>query len=279
MDTPKFKQSEVASAVAAAVDQGSHATSNKVPSRSSRRKVSPKMRTDKRAQTPDPVIFTARNVLMQAILDAVVHGYTHHVSGGTPLPKLKHTIDVFALNYMAFADRHERARRKRHGLGNTRALLLARGDRVEWWLLATSPDAGKHPVHETDNLSDAHQPGQRIVIDGYEIVRVPKPGSSTSKLTWRMTDRKCQGLRDYIIETVRSRSHSQMHKMLYQLYSTPGFAGIRSQVGKLVALYRAEVKRSGIKDAPRPPRHLHYLRRIPHAGVSAKELTNKVTVA
>jgi len=223
-----------------------------------------------------PLIFTDKAIAMQSLADAVGNGYTRYVTGSTPIEKVEKTLAIFGLNYGAFADRNERARRKRKGLGNVMAVFFWRkDDRIMWWLLSTPSEMGSHPIHSSERLKNALLPQERIEIDGFELVRVPKPGTSESKLTWRMEEQKYQDFRDYVIDTVRSRSHNRMDNMLYQLWSMPGFSGIRRQIGKLAALYRGEVKRAGVKDAPKPPRRLRYLRRIPHEGLTAREILNE----
>lgn len=224
----------------------------------------------------NPKIFVHRNVVMQSIQDAVGHGYTYYVSGSTPVSRLEYSVAVFKLNYQAFADRNEQAKRKRHGLGNVQSKFSYKGDLVYWWLLATPPELGSHPIHSMDKLRNALIKGQRIEIDGFELVLVPKKGTAESKLTWRMTESTFAGFQDNIVSAVRSRSYNRMNQALVALWACPGFNGIRVQIGKLVRIYRAEVKRASIKDAPKPPEKLFYLRRIPHVGISVKQLLSQV---
>jgi hypothetical protein len=87
-----------------------------------------------------------------------------------------------------------------------------------------------------------------------------------------MTQAKFDEFSGDIKAAVRSRSHHRMDHVLYQLWSCPGLNGIRVQIGQLTVSYRAEVKRSSIKDAPTPPKKLFYLRRIPHRGITVKQL-------
>lgn len=230
-----------------------------------------------RSKSASPLIFTSKSVAMQALMDGVRNGYSEYVCGSTPVEKLTKAVAVFDKNYLAFADRNERTRRKRRSLGNVSAVLLLRQDRVDWWLMATPKEAGGHLIHSAERLKNSAEPTERLEIDGFELVRTPKDGTSTSKLTWRMTSAKYQNIRQHVIDTVRSRSYSRMHNLLYQLYSMPGFSGIRCQIGNLVALYRAEVKRGGFKEAPKPPRKLRYLRRIPHSGLTVREVLSSVS--
>lgn len=75
-----------------------------------------------------------------------------------------------------------------------------------------------------------------------------------------------------MIEQVRTRNKQALFKVVLDLYSLPGFGEIRSQVGKLVALYRHEVKRNEISDAPDPLKILPYLRRMANIGIRLNDL-------
>ena len=231
---------------------------------------------------------------MQRIADAVNHGFTHHISGTVSIDRLPHLVAKFDLNFQVFADRNVRARRKQEKLGNVQIVLWHNNGIVHWWLLATAPEEGEHHIHKAEKLRNALDRTGRFEIDGFELVRLPykenknipkkenknipekaKPKADSKKatcLTWRMSEQKYQDWRLSIIDTVRSRSTNNMHHLLYRLYSSPGFSGIRSQIGKLAALYLAEVKRAAIKEAPKPPKRLGYVRRLKHSGITLLQL-------
>ena len=135
------------------------------------------------------------------------------------------------------------------------------------------PEAGKHPIHQTEMLQDALDRKHRIVISGLQLIHLPKAGTSNKKLTWQMTDEQYQSIAGEIQDAVRSRSFWQMEKALMKARSIPqGFNGARVQYGHLMVLYRREVKRASIKGAPVPPAKLSYIRRIKHDGISVKQL-------
>ena len=275
-NTPK--QTVLADAVQSTF-KPAHAVENQVARRVSRKqsprpsyKAKPKKRQSAGAQ-----IFIKTHIAMQAISDAVCRGQTYYVSGVTSVEKLPNALSVFDLKYGAFADRNERARRKRSGVGNVTAVLLfdSKNNKVDWLLLTTPPKVARHTIHETDKLKDSLTSGQRIEINGFELVRLTKKGIEKPRWTWRMTKSIFQVWRDYVIVTVRSRSHHRMENMLYQLASSPGFGGIRDQAKDLIKLYKAEVKRAGVKEAPqsRIPR---YNRRIRHDAVTVQQLRAQI---
>ncbi len=123
----------------------------------------------------NPIIFTLRAVTMQRLADVVGHGYTHWCSGSISVMRCQKLVTKFELNYHVLDDRNVRARRKRSGLGNAQLVLWLNQDQVHWWLLATSPDHGDHAAHTSEKLHDALSRDGRIEIDGFELLRLPKP--------------------------------------------------------------------------------------------------------
>lgn len=226
--------------------------------------------------TVKPLIMTDKNLLMQRLSDCLCNGYPLWISGGVSENKVEFLVRRFDLNYQVLADRNERAQRKRTELGNAKLLLWhdEKAGRVVWWLFVTTPEMGGHGAHTLEKLHDARK-RERVLFNGFELVRLPKKGQASERLTWRMTASKYDAWRYSIIETVRSGNIRELHGMLYKLFSNPGFGGIRSQIGKLVTLYRSEVKRRGLTDAPKPPKKLPYLRRLNDRGISVSEWTRQ----
>lgn len=222
------------------------------------------------------LLYTSLSIVLQRIQDFVNFGYTHYVCGNATVDNIDQVVALFQMNYQACISRYQRSKRTSMGLGNVHLVLRLKGDQVYWWLLATPPAVGRHTIHETDILKNALIAGEHIEIDGLELVRLPKKGTDRTKLTWRMTASTIDEFSKNIIDAVRSRSHHRMQRVLYRLWSNPGFNGIRSQVGKLVVQYRAEVRRASIKDAPKPPDKLYYLNRRPHAGITVKQLREQL---
>lgn len=214
------------------------------------------------------LVFSRRELVMQRLMDAVTHGYSFWESGSVSIERSPKLVQKFELNFQTNADRNLRFRRKRAGLGNAKLVLWRDKEVIFWFLLVTPPNSGLHAAHSLERLKGAFKPGERIEIDGFELVRLPKKGAGRKGtcLTWRMEEKKYQGWRDSIIDSVRKGSSQKLDELLRKLWSNPGFYGVRSQVGKLVALYRAECQRASRKDAPTPPRRLPYVRRMSNYG-------------
>lgn len=235
----------------------------------------------------NPTIFESRTVLMQRIADAVSNGYTHYCSGSVSPGRCARLVRKFDLAYTVSADRNERARRKRAGMGNATLLLWSYDGVVYWWLMVTPINRGEHPAHAIESLRDANRLDGRIELDSFELVTLTKkayknaPAATRTRrpvvdkstvLTWRMKDVKYQGWRDSIIESIRHGNTRSIELLIYRLWSSPGFSGVRTQVGKVAALYRNEVKRSGRTDVPALPKRLGYVRRLSNQGISLNVL-------
>lgn len=223
----------------------------------------------------NPLIFTKRNIVMQRLLDALTNDYTSFTSGSVSIARCENLINKFDINYQTMADRNARARRKRTGLGNALTILWLYQERVYWWLMVTPPSHGEHAAHTLEKLHDAFSKEGRIELDGYELVRLPKTDQAGLRLTWRMSATKYENWRHSIIDAVRSTSATNIHKLIYQIWSSPGFFGVRSQIGKLAALYKAEVKRRNRKDTPPLPQKLSYLRRLKNDGIYLSQLKHQ----
>jgi hypothetical protein len=72
-----------------------------------------------------------------------------------------------------------------------------------------------------------------------------------------------EALRIRVIDTVRRGDTHTVRQLIASLCRSAGFRGVRSQVGKTVALLRSEWKRRrGKEPLPRLPRLLPYVQRL-----------------
>jgi hypothetical protein len=84
--------------------------------------------------------------------------------------------------------------------------------------------------------------------------------------------------RDVIIRAIRSgRPRALVERLMRSLFhSAPGFRGVRSQIGHLAALCRAEWKRRrGNESEPTLPRRLGYVRRLTNRGTRLRQLKKR----
>lgn len=235
----------------------------------------------------NPLVFTKLDLVLQRLCDSVQAGYSHVISGEVSPEKAGKLAAKFDINYQICADKNLRARRKRNGLGNARWITYLKDDTVYWWLLVTPPDTGAHAAHSFEKLVEVTQPDTRLEVSQFELVKLaygkltkpPKPNYKArvkaTRYTWRMTLESYQNARDYVIEQVRSQNQQALVRLIYELYSLPGFGEVRSQVGKLVSLYQSEIKRTGITNAPKPLETLRYVRRLADDGIRLSVLVQR----
>jgi hypothetical protein len=256
----------------------------------------------------DPPVYVKKSVFMQRIVDMVTRGHSKQTGGETTDEKVWKLTQKLARVYEVNIDRNERARRRKAKKGTAVLLLWRSGPgKIRWLLLVTR--TGEHRANQLEELKDAFQPQGRITFTGYELVRLPKPApkpgsripkrarlknkereSSVTKhakkqsggttLTWRMTAQNYQNWRQRAIDTARMGNAREVDQFLDVLYGTPGFRGCRFQVGKIMALFRAEWRRVRSDKEPLPEdRPLYYTRRLPDATVSLRALMKQTRKA
>lgn len=243
---------------------------------------------------PDPFIYTSREAFLQRVADYVRLGYAHCATGLVPAARAAALHRKFARLYGVEQTRHQRAWCKSKGqacsvlmmwlpaAGALRPSAAAEGPPADgplpsadqlpsasmhWVLLVT---AGEGLAHELERLRDVREPAGRLVIDDWELVTLPRPGSPRPAWTWRVTRMAYEGWRARVIDVARRRPEAT-EALMRQLYDQPGFAGVRRQVGAVVALLRAELRRAGRLDCYRP-RRLLYVQRLRSRGVTLQSL-------
>ena len=212
-------------------------------------------------------VIVHRTSLMQAVGDRVRTGYRLYCTGTVTADRAASWVRKASRYYAVDLDRSRRARAKQRGEGC--AYLLLHEDvpgLLVWVLLVT---AGDHPAHQLERLRDVLDPAQRLELFGYELVRLTKPGTCRPVWTWRMSALIYQALRTRVIDTVRRGDTRAVRQLVVSLYRSAGFYGVRSQVGRAVALLKAEWRRRrGSEPLPHLPRILPYVRRLPIESVS-----------
>jgi hypothetical protein len=215
----------------------------------------------------DPTVQRFKTTTMQRIQDFVRAGYFYHASGTVSAARAPALAQKFAEKYHVGISKHARARRKNKGEGNAVFMLYPIDATTDfrWWLLVTD---GEHPAHKFERLLNAREKHQRVSWgDEYEIVRATKAGQKTTSWTWRMKAEAFEAWQQRIRKAVASSARDDTHlrQAIYSLYRTPGFSGIRKQVGQLVKALRGDWKRIRKAGEPLPnlPTALGYLRRLP----------------
>lgn len=234
----------------------------------------------------DPIILP-KHTYMQRIADYVRQGYHYHISGTVTAQKAPRLVAKFVDLFGADADRNRRHRAKAKGLANAHLLLHAPKSlqqssdcSIYWVLLFTNSKDTDSYLKRVEQLThqrpvDARDKQGRIEITGYELVIMPKPlkqrtedgkllkvpGKGKEVWTWKMTSSTYEDWRERMIQVIRFKSELAFKEAHMELFRSPGFWGIRSQIGKIAQLINAEWKRTrGAGEEP-PQRRLGYIQR------------------
>jgi len=266
----------------------------------------PKSQRSKVASKAACSVLMYKTALMQRIADHVRLGYKFWTAGTVEPNRAQVLVDKFAHLYDTNLSRHQKAYARILGQASATLLLwsptsertfadplptsdhtLPTSDgseqttansemtspkrpqtspKLHWFLLITP---GEHLTHRLETLRDASTLQGRIELTGYELVTLPRVGQSKPAWTWRMTATTYTAWRQRLISAAR-RHLNGLNRELQVLTRTPGFAGCRVQVKKLLQLARAEASRrmsaEQVGNVTFPTR-VPYLQRVPQGGV------------
>ena len=214
----------------------------------------------------NPLVLQGKQVLMQRIADYVRSGHVHWTCGEVPGNRAQAMARKFAHLYAVDLDRNRRLRAKSRGHGTAVLLLTQPGasDAPLIWYLLVTP--GEHPAHHLERLRDASIREGRVRFADYELVHVTKPNVAHPVLTWKLLREAEELWRERALAEARSGNEFRVQQFLHALRQTPGFYGIRKQVGKVMGLFRREWRRRRATSAPTLQR-LGYVSRLSNRGV------------
>jgi hypothetical protein len=212
----------------------------------------------------NPLVFDRKTAFMQRLADYVRLGYRHYVRGEVRSDRAWPLAMKFSRLYEVHLHRNQRARARANGEASAYALWWQpHADGVVFALLLTP---GTHAARQLERLRDCGDKGSRITLGDYELVQRPREGKASAAWTWRLTEEAYEGWRARVLEVVRGGNEFVVKQLIDDLTSTPGFAGVREQVKKLKALFRAEwARRRGKQSMPPLPRQ-RFVQRLENTG-------------
>lgn len=219
------------------------------------------------AQSPALFVSTSKTVFMQRLVDMVLAGHHHYISGKIEFEKAFSLASKFESIYKTGLSRLERSRRR--GRGEAAFRWQAWHDEtsgiVHWALMKS---AGHMPMEaEREKWLDATGRNRLTAPGGYEMVRLTKPTEPRPTWTWRYSKTHYEGLRETIVGDIRGRRDVHLSKLIHDIWRTPGFAGARNQVKQIKILIGSEWRRSRGSDAlPQIPDRIGYVRRLANKG-------------
>lgn len=215
----------------------------------------------------DIAVQRYKATFMQRIADHVRLGYVHWVSGTVPPGRAQSLTRKFHSRYGTGLTRHQKAYARSQGQASATLVLWSDQPGQLHWLLMVTP--GENLAHELEQLQDATSASGRIVVTGYELVQSPRRGCERPAWTWRMTAQTYEAWRERILRNAR-RGPDALSEHVKELSRTPGFAGCRAQVRKLLQLARAEAQRrlGSAATTVSYPTRIGYVQRLSQTGTA-----------
>lgn len=184
----------------------------------------------------DPTVLSSKTVFLQRVQEAVGDGYRYYVVGTITLAKARGLVRKFKELYLVHLDKNARYRRKSEGLGNARCLLRWNEELGLDFVLLVSP--GEHPAHKLEKLRDSR--AGPLAYRELELVKLTLPGRDKPGLTWRFSTSTMEAWRQRLHLCTAHNNKLELFRAWHSLYRTPGFGGVRRQVGELVGYWRSE---------------------------------------
>lgn len=224
----------------------------------------------------DPFVYDKKSVFMQRLADVVRLGYRHYACGEVPLERAPALVAKFCRLYGVHLHRNQKARLRAAGEASAYLLLFhVSTDTLKFCLLLT---AGQHAAYHLERMHPIDDRHTRLALEDYELVLRTRPGNARPSWTWRLTNEGYEGWRYRILEVCRDGNEFAIRQCVDSLLAMPGFAGIREQVKKLKALFRAEWKRRRPDSTMNPlaGRRQRYVQRLPDSGQRLRALVRKL---
>jgi hypothetical protein len=262
------------SAVGEASAAGQASTTAAPTVRAARRRAKPAAAAPAPTAPRNPFILTKKTAFMQRIADLVRNGHNLYVQGVIPIEKAGFLAVKFESRFQVERNKLEASRARKRGEHSARLLFWledSEGEQVHWILLYCPGSVIDESEKWRYALSD------RIHLTGYELVRLTKSGADHPVWTWRYTRTRYEELREAVVQAIRRKRDDELRQLIYTLWRSPGFAGIRAQVKKVGDVIRGEWRRTRGKNETMPeiPARLGYVRRLPDVGKRLSELTRK----
>ena len=218
----------------------------------------------------NPFVFTKKTVFMQRLSDAVVHGAVRYIQGTVPVLKAGAFASKMTQRYDCDLTPVQASRKRKAGYATAKLYFWypQKGSLDLHWILFITEGELKDGVGADEKWRDPTNHKERVTITNYVLVNIPTT-FGLPRWSWRYTRASFDGLCYDIVNTIRNKHDERLKQLIYSLYRSPSFSGIREQVKKAATLIEAEWQRTrGSKEnMPEIPKFKGYVRRLPDKGV------------
>ncbi len=219
----------------------------------------------------NPFVFTKKTVFMQRISDAVVNGSVRYIQGTIPVSKAGFFAAKMKDRYDYDLSYKQASRMRKLGYATSRLHFWhpKKGCLELHWILLATKGKFKDGVGLDENWLDPTYKNGRISVTNYRLVRIPSEFDTKPRWSWRYTRASYDGLRNNIVNAIRTKNDERLRQIIYNMYRSPCFGGGREQIKSAVSLIKDEWKRTrGSKEGmPEMPKLIGYVRRLEDKGV------------
>lgn len=223
----------------------------------------------------DHFVFTKKTVYMQRISDLVGTGHVHYVQGVVDIERAGFLAGKFETRYAICQTKLQASRARKAGMSSTRLRFLRRSENTTEleWILLQAPGSEPDKSEKWRNALE-----DRVLVTGYELVRITKPNEPRPVWTWRYSRVRHDELRNSIIQSIRQKRDRDLEALIHSIWRSPGFAGIREQVKKFDSLIKVEWKgaRKASEQMPDIPTRIGYVRRLKDVGAKLNTLRRNI---
>lgn len=184
-------------------------------------------------------VFTYKTDAMKKLQQLAARGgYTRYSSGVIETKHIEKLLAKFEDRYRIHATKQMRYRAKQRGDANTEIVLFLEKDHIHFWLMV-SP--GESLVTELETLHELTDKKHRLVVTGYELVRVQRP--EKVRWTWRMCKANYAEFEQRISDACKHQNLDHIRQIQYSLERMPVFSEMRQQAFALHKFLQNTYKR------------------------------------
>lgn len=194
---------------------------------------------------------------LQVLQLSVSRGFSLWTGGRVRYDRAEDLVDKFEQLYGVNPNRAQDMRQRRAGHARSRLVLYAQAQQLhfDWWLLASQ---GAGTVVQREQLADATDRRQRVMLGPWELLRVPKGQTREAVAwTWRLPE---PDFRDRLAHARAVATHvspQQAQALIAGMMKWPGYHGISQQrhdiLVAMVDARRAAGRRDALDLPPHPP--------------------------
>ncbi len=208
---------------------------------------------------------------MQRISDAVSKGSVRYLQGTIAVVKAGAFASKMTQRFACDLTPVQASRKRKAGYATAKLYFWYphKGSLDLHWILFITEGELEDTGGSDEQWRDPTKKKERVTITNYVLVRILTTFDIKPRCSWRYTKASFDDLCDDIVNAIRSKHDEQLKQLIYNLYRSPSFSGIREQVKKAVKLIEAEWQRTrGSKEnMPAIPKFKGYVRRLPDKGV------------